>query len=85
MGPAQAMVAACERYGVVFAAMYQARIRPAMVRIKRMIDQGELGKIQQVTVVGTNWYRTQAYYNSGGWRGTWSGEGRRHPDESGPS
>lgn len=75
VGPAQAMVAACERYGVAFAAMYQSRIRPAMVRIKHMVDHGELGKIQQITLVGTNWYRTQAYYNSGGWRGTWSGEG----------
>ena len=23
----------------------------------------------------TDWYRTQAYYNSGGWRATWDGEG----------
>ena len=75
VGPAQAMVAACERHGVALAAMYQARMRPAMVRIKQMLDQGELGKIQQITIVGSTWFRTQAYYNSGGWRGTWSGEG----------
>jgi len=59
----------------VYAAMFQQRTRPEAQAIKRMIDQGELGKIKRVSWLITTWFRTQAYYSSGGWRATWSGEG----------
>ena len=32
-------------------------------------------RIKRVNWIITDWYRTQAYYNSGGWRATWDGEG----------
>jgi predicted dehydrogenase len=40
-----------------------------------MIDAGELGRLVRTTWLITEWFRTQTYYNSGGWRATWSGEG----------
>jgi predicted dehydrogenase len=40
-----------------------------------MIERGDLGKLDRITWVITNWFRTESYYASGGWRATWAGEG----------
>jgi len=34
-----------------------------------------MGALKRVNWIITNWYRPQAYYDQGGWRGTWAGEG----------
>jgi predicted dehydrogenase len=34
-----------------------------------------LGRLLRVNWIISNWFRTQAYYDSGGWRATWAGEG----------
>jgi len=60
---------------LVFAVMYQLRAMPKWQRMKAMIASGVLGEIQRVHWTATAWFRTQAYYNSGGWRATWAGEG----------
>src|SRR5438132_1485855 len=39
------------------------------------IDAGAIGEIYRTTMIATAWYRTQAYYDSGAWRGTWKDEG----------
>ncbi len=59
----------------VFAAMFQMRTEPRYARIKNMIDRGELGRITRFSWIITEWFRTEAYYASGGWRATWRGEG----------
>jgi predicted dehydrogenase len=59
----------------VYAAMFQQRMNPVFRRVKTMIDNGELGEIKRVSWLITSWYRSQAYYDSGGWRATWAGEG----------
>jgi len=59
----------------VYAAMFQIRATPLWRRIKAMIDGGELGPIQRVNWIVTNWFRSQAYFNAGAWRATWKGEG----------
>ncbi len=59
----------------VFAAMFQLRTVPAFKRIRQLIAAGELGAVQRVSWIVTAWYRTEAYYASGGWRATWKGEG----------
>jgi predicted dehydrogenase len=70
------LIAAQERNrGRVFAAMFQLRTHPAYQRIKKLIHDGELGALQRVNWIVTAWYRTEAYYASGGWRATWKGEG----------
>jgi len=60
---------------LVFAIMFQLRTLGYWQKIKQMIDSGELGKLARTTWIITDWFRTQAYYDNGGWRATWSGEG----------
>jgi len=61
--------------GKVFGAMFQLRTEPRYQKIKKLIDSGELGEIVRVNWIITDWFRTEAYYASGGWRATWKGEG----------
>ena len=57
------------------AAMFNQRTLPAHIKIKKLLESGELGKIRRICWTITNWFRTQAYYDSGDWRATWGGEG----------
>jgi len=59
----------------VFAAMFNQRTDPHYRKLKGLIDSGALGKLDRVTWIITDWFRTEAYYASGGWRATWGGEG----------
>ncbi len=59
----------------VFAAMFQLRTEPRYLKIRKLIAGGELGDIARVSWIMTDWFRTGAYYASGGWRATWKGEG----------
>ena len=66
---------AAEKSGKVFSMMYNQRTNPLYQKVKDLIDSGELGAIKRTNWIITNWYRSQSYYNSGGWRATWEGEG----------
>jgi predicted dehydrogenase len=59
----------------VFGAMFQLRVEPRYARMQKLIQSGELGPIVRINWIITDWYRTEAYYASGGWRATWKGEG----------
>jgi predicted dehydrogenase len=59
----------------VFAAMFNQRTDPYYQKIRELIRSGELGEVRRVNWTITNWFRTHAYYASGGWRATWGGEG----------
>lgn len=59
----------------VFAIMYNQRTNPLYKKLKDIIDSGELGELKRSVWIITDWYRSQSYYDSGGWRATWSGEG----------
>lgn len=59
----------------VFAAMFNQRTDPHYQKIRDIVQSGELGRLMRVNWIITNWFRTQAYYDSGGWRATWAGEG----------
>lgn len=59
----------------VFGIMYNQRTNPVFQKLRQMIQDGELGQIKRSVWIVTNWYRTQAYYDSGSWRATWTGEG----------
>lgn len=59
----------------VFAAMFNMRTDPKFCKIKQLIDSGALGRINRVSWIVTDWFRTEAYYQSGDWRATWAGEG----------
>ncbi len=66
---------AAQKSDKVFAMMFNQRTNCVYRKIKEIVDSGEYGEIRRVNWIITDWYRTQAYYNSGGWRATWSGEG----------
>jgi predicted dehydrogenase len=59
----------------VFAGMFQLRVEPRYVKIRKLIESGELGEIVRINWIISDWFRTEAYYASGGWRATWKGEG----------
>src|ERR1044071_40199 len=60
---------------LVFAGMFQLRAEPRYLKIQKLIQSGDLGEIVRMSWIMTDWFRTEAYYASGGWRATWKGEG----------
>lgn len=75
VGPVRAMIAECRKRKVAFGAMLQQRTRGIMMKMKQMVDSGQLGDVFRVSMVCSDWTRTQKYYRLGAWRGTWDGEG----------
>ncbi|MBO7746397.1 Gfo/Idh/MocA family oxidoreductase [Paenibacillus sp. MWE-103] len=61
--------------GLQFAIMFQERTLPFYAKLKELLADGTLGKLTRATWIHTKWFRSQAYYDSGGWRATWAGEG----------
>lgn len=61
--------------GKVFAIMFNQRTNPLFKKMRELVKNGELGNIRHFIWIVNNWYRTQAYYDSGSWRATWNGEG----------
>lgn len=59
----------------VFGIMFNQRTNPLYQKVKDLVESGELGDIKRTIWIITNWYRPQSYYDSGGWRATWAGEG----------
>ena len=69
------MNAAAEKSGKVFALMLNQRARGQSRKLHELVASGELGEIQRTNYIITDWFRAQSYYDSGGWRATWAGEG----------
>jgi len=69
------LIAAHQDKRQVFAAMFNQRTDPTFRKIRTLLQEGGLGEIRRINWVITNWFRTGAYYASGGWRATWAGEG----------
>ncbi|WP_062107130.1 Gfo/Idh/MocA family protein [Bacillus niameyensis] len=61
--------------GKVFSMMFNQRTNPLYKKMRELIHSGELGEIKRTNWIITDWYRPQSYYDSGGWRATWAGEG----------
>ncbi|MCI5729231.1 MAG: Gfo/Idh/MocA family oxidoreductase [Clostridia bacterium] len=60
---------------VVFGMMFNQRTNCVYRKMHELVQSGTLGAIKRVNWIITDWYRTQAYYDSGSWRATWAGEG----------
>ena len=69
-----AIIKACDDSGVRLCAIFPSRFSPANVALKAAIDGGRFGRL---TLGDTHvkWWRTQDYYDSGKWRGTWDLDG----------
>jgi predicted dehydrogenase len=59
----------------VFGIMYNQRTDPLYQKLKDLVESGELGPLKRTNWIVTTWYRPQSYFDSGGWRATWAGEG----------
>ncbi|MBO7345908.1 MAG: Gfo/Idh/MocA family oxidoreductase [Clostridia bacterium] len=64
-----------KRCQVLYAIMFNQRTNCLYKKMKEIISNGELGEIQRINWIVTNWFRNQNYYDSGSWRATWDGEG----------
>lgn len=60
---------------LVFAAMYQMRTEPRYRIIRKLIQDGTLGRIVRVNYINTDWFRTEAYYAGDAWRANWRSDG----------
>ena len=69
------MNAAAEKSDKLFGMMFNQRSNPVYRQMQQMVSRGDLGEIKRVNWIITNWYRSQNYFDIGGWRATWRGEG----------
>ena len=60
---------------LVFGAMFNQRVHPAYRYLKDVLQQETFGALRRFSWTITDWFRSQRYFDSGGWRATWSGEG----------
>lgn len=66
---------AADKVNKTFGIMYNQRTNPLYQKMRDLVKSGELGEIKRTNWIISNWYRSQSYYDSGGWRATWAGEG----------
>lgn len=67
-------IRACEKAGVRLATIFPSRFHDSSVKMKRAIDDGRFGRLTMGDAY-VKWWRTQEYYDSGAWRGTWDLDG----------
>ncbi|MFP4054599.1 MAG: Gfo/Idh/MocA family protein [Phycisphaerae bacterium] len=75
VGHARAMIDECKKNKVSLGVILHHRSRSVLIKMRQMIDQGVIGEVFRTELIASNWFRTQGYYDSGAWRGTWDGEG----------
>jgi UDP-N-acetyl-2-amino-2-deoxyglucuronate dehydrogenase len=71
---ADRLIDAARSAGVALTVISQHRFDPGLVELRRLLDGGALGRLV-LGEASTKWYRTQAYYDSAAWRGTWAMDG----------
>jgi predicted dehydrogenase len=59
---------------VKLAVISQHRFDPASLQVHELVEQKAFGRLVLGNVL-VPWWRSQAYYNSGSWRGTWALDG----------
>jgi predicted dehydrogenase len=69
-----AIIRACHENGVKLSTIFPSRFHDSSVEMKRAIDGNRFGRLTLGDAY-VKWYRTQAYYDSGKWRGTWELDG----------
>ncbi|MDP5272616.1 Gfo/Idh/MocA family protein [Chengkuizengella axinellae] len=61
--------------GKVFGIMYNQRTNPLYMKLRDIIQSGELGEIYRTNWTVSNWFRTQSYYDAVSWRSSWNTDG----------
>ena len=68
------IINACDKAGVKLATIFPSRFHDGPAQLKKAVDRGRFGRL----TLGDSyvkWWRTQAYYDGGAWRGTWELDG----------
>jgi UDP-N-acetyl-2-amino-2-deoxyglucuronate dehydrogenase len=71
---ADRLIEAARTAGVALTVISQHRFDPGLIELKHLIGEGALGRLV-LGEASTKWYRTQGYYDSAGWRGSWVMDG----------
>lgn len=71
---ARRLIALAEANGAMLSVISQRRFEPQYMNVKRLLDEGKLGKLLFIEA-GTPYYRPQSYYDSSAWRGTIAEDG----------
>ena len=64
-----AIIEACSRNGVYLASVFQNRFGNGVQALKQAVDGGRFGNLALCSTY-VKWFRDQAYYDEGGWKGT---------------
>lgn len=68
------MIEAAEKHKIMLGCIFQSRFGKAEQMLKRLLEEGAFGQV----VLGeadVRWFRSQEYYESADWRGTWKYDG----------
>ena len=68
------IIAEAEKAGVIVSTIFPSRFHDSSIAMKKAMDAGRFGKLTGGDAF-VKWYRTQEYYDSGAWRGTWELDG----------
>ena len=71
---ADRLIEAARAAGVALTVISQHRFDLGLIELRRLLDGGALGRLV-LGEASTKWYRTQGYYDSAAWRGTWAMDG----------
>ncbi len=69
-----AIIEAAKEHNVILSGIFPSRFHDVSLDIKEAIDKERLGKIALADAY-VKWFRSQEYYDSSGWRGTWALDG----------
>lgn len=68
------IIGACNSNGVQLCTIFPSRFSDANIELKKAVESGRFGRLT-LGVTTCHWWRTQEYYDRGGWRGTWELDG----------
>ena len=64
-----AMIEACAEAGVQLSGVFQSRFHPTSQLLKKAVESGRFGRLTLAEAT-VKWWRSQEYYDEGGWKGT---------------
>ena len=68
------IIEACRKHQVVLSTIFPSRFHSSSLELKKAVDQKRFGRLTMGDAY-VKWFRTQEYYDSGAWRGTWDLDG----------
>jgi predicted dehydrogenase len=74
LAAADRLISAARAAGITMTVISQHRFDPGLTELRRLLDAGALGRLV-LGQASTKWYRSQGYYDSAPWRGTWALDG----------